>query len=216
MSPRPLGQTGWMSAPPAHPRSPDHPVAPLFTERWSPRAFTDEAIDAATLATFFEAARWAPSASNEQPWRFVYGLRGTPAFALLHDGLVPANQAWAQHAAALVLVASRTVRTAADGSLKPLGTHAFDTGAAWVQFALQATLSGWHAHAMGGFDGAKLRAALAVPEVYALHAVVAVGRRSDDLTRLPAAQRERETPSGRRPLSAFVAEGRFDFDAPAG
>lgn len=213
MSPRRLGQTARMSASPAHPRSPDHPVASLFTDRWSPRAFTDEAIDGATLATFFEAARWAPSASNEQPWRFVYGVRGTPAFALLLDGLVPGNQAWAQHAAALVLVASRTVRTAADGSLKPLGTHAFDTGAAWVQFALQATLSGWHAHAMGGFEGAKLRAALNVPEAYALHAVVAVGRRSTDLGRLPEAQRGKEAPSGRKPLSAFVAEGRFDFDA---
>jgi hypothetical protein len=81
-------------------RTPGHPLAAQFTERWSPRAFTDEALDEATLLGFLEAARWAPSASNIQPWHFAYGFKGMPAGQAILGGLVPFNQAWAQHAAA--------------------------------------------------------------------------------------------------------------------
>jgi nitroreductase len=183
----------------------------MFTERWSPRAFTGEAIDAATLLGFLEAARWAPSASNIQPWRFVYGLKGTPAGQAILDGLVPFNQTWAQHASALVVVMSAT-HSVAPGKTesKPNAWHAFDSGSAWMSLALAAHGAGWATHGMGGFVDASLRAALAVPEGVVIHAVVAVGKRGDPAS-LPEGLREREQPSDRLPLAQIVAEGRCNW-----
>lgn len=194
-------------------REPDHPIDPLFTQRWSPRAFTGESIDDATLLSLFEAARWAPSASNSQPWRFIHARPGGAGWAALLEGLVPFNQAWAQHASALVLVLSRTTWVP-PGKTDPVPAdwHAFDTGGAWVQLALQATRAGWHAHAMGGFDRERLRAAFAVPGDHDLHAVIALGRRDPTASALPESLRAREAPSPRLPLAAFVAEGRFGFE----
>jgi nitroreductase len=195
------------STPPA--RQPDHPVAELFVERWSPRAFTGEAIPDATLSTLFEAARWAASSYNSQPWQFVYAKREEPAFAPILSTLSERNQAWAHQAAALIVVTSNTLFTPPGKSApEPWPTHAFDSGAAWANLALQAQLSGWHAHAMAGFDGAKVRDKLAVPPAYDIHAVVAIGRRGDK-SLLPEAFRAAETPNGRKPIEAFVHRGRF-------
>ncbi|MEF7613516.1 nitroreductase family protein [Aquincola sp. MAHUQ-54] len=193
-------------------RHAEHPIAPFFFERWSPRAFTGEAIDEPTLWTLFEAARWAPSAFNAQPWRFIYGRRGTPAFQTLFDGLLPSNQAWAGQASALVAVVSARQVTA-PGKAQPQDnhSHSFDAGAAWAHLALQAQLLGWHTHGMGGFDRDKLRASLGVPEGYAFEAVVAIGRMGDKST-LPEALQAREVPSSRRPAGQSAAEGRFDFE----
>lgn len=190
-------------------REPAFPVDPQFTGRWSPRAFTGEAMDLSTLLTLLEAARWAPSASNLQPWRFVYGLRGSTAFERLARTLAEGNRAWAPQAGALVLIASRTQRMV-DGQVKAIGTHAFDAGAAWMSLALQAQHLGWHAHAMAGFDPAAAREALEVPPDVALHAMVALGRRGDAAL-LPEALRAREHPNARRPLAELAAEGRFAF-----
>lgn len=193
-------------------RQPEYRIDPQFTERWSPRAFTGEALDKGSLMTCLEAARWAPSGNNLQPWRFVYGLRGTPAFERLLGTLMDSNRAWAQQAGALVLVLSRTQRLVPgkDGP-QPIASHAFDAGAAWMSLALQAQALGLHAHAMGGFDKSRAREVLGVPEDHALHAVVALGRRGD-ASLLPEALRERERPSARLPLSALVAEGSFSFE----
>ncbi len=193
------------------PRSASHGVDALFPGRWSPRAFNGEAIDETTLLRLFEAARWAPSSRNAQPWRFIWGRAGTPAWQPLHDVLSPNNQLWAQHASALVLVLSRT-RWLPPGQTESqaLVSHAFDTGAAWAQLALQARLAGWYTHAAGGFDHAAARQALAIPDDHALHAIVAIGRRGDP-AHLPDDLRQREQPNDRQPLQALVAEGRFTF-----
>lgn len=189
----------------------EHPIHPQFTGRWSPRAFTGEPLLLEQLLPLFEAARWAPSASNTQPWRFVYGLAGTPAFAGILDGLVPFNQAWAGRAGALVVLISATQGLPpGQTEAKPLPWHALDTGAAWMSLALQAQADGLVAHAMGGFDAAKLRQTLGVPATHELHAVVALGRRGDAAT-LPEALRARELPSPRKPLSELVAEGHFSL-----
>jgi nitroreductase len=195
------------------PRNPDHKVDPLFTERWSPRAFTGETIDEPTLLRFFEAARWAPSGSNAQPWRFIYGRRGTAAWAPIFESLVPFNQEWAQRASALVVVLSRT-RWVPPGKTdpQPIGTHAFDTGAAWASLAFQAHLAGWQTHGMAGFDQELARGNLGIPEDHALHAVIAIGRRGDTAG-LPDALKAREHPSDRLPVGALVSEGRFAFAA---
>src|SRR5690242_19360370 len=95
-------------------RAPELAVDPIFVQRWSPRAFTGEEIAEATLMSFFEAARWAPSAMNAQPWRFVYARAGTPAFERFLSVLAPANQAWAARASALIAVVSATTLSLPD------------------------------------------------------------------------------------------------------
>ncbi len=191
----------------ASPRRADHPIDPLFLTRTSPRAFTDAALTEAELLTLLEAARWAPSASNNQPWRFVYGLRGDAGFANIADTLVPFNRDWAEKAAALVVVASKTT-VESHGETKPNVWHAFDAGAAWMSLALQAHLKGLFAHAMGGFDREKAAQTLNLPADHALHAVVAIGTRGAPET-LPEGLRPREVPSPRRPLTEIAKPGRF-------
>ncbi len=190
-------------------RTPDHPIQPQFVDRWSPRAFTEEAIDEPTLMTLFEAARWAPSASNVQPWRLVYGRRGTAAFQTILEGLVPANAAWAKNASALVVMVGATLHTApGQTEAKPVGTYAFDCGSAWMSIALQAHLSGWATHGMAGIDKDKLKASLHVPDDHAVMMAFAIGKRGDKAA-LPDALQAREAPSPRRPLAQTVGEGRF-------
>ncbi len=188
-------------------RTADHPIDPQFLTRWSPRAFDAAAMTEGEVLTVLEAARWAASASNLQPWRFAYGLRGDSGFAAIAGCLAPGNVLWAEKAAALIVVASaRTVTK--DGAEVANPTHSFDAGAAWAQLALQAHLSGWITHAMGGFNPDALRAALQVPAGFDLHAVVAMGRQGDPAS-LPDALRAREAPSPRRPLAELAKRGSF-------
>jgi nitroreductase len=189
-------------------READHPIHGQFTARWSPRAFSAATLREADVLALLEAARWAPSANNLQPWRFAYGLRGDASFAKIAEALVPSNRAWAEKAAALVVVASKTILLRDDGSEAAIATHAFDTGAAWAQLALQAHLSGYATHAMGGFDHAKAAENLSLPQGYALHAVIAIGIRGD-AAQLPEMLQARETPSQRRPVAEWAAAGKI-------
>jgi nitroreductase len=197
-----------MNAIPPMPRRADHAVDPQFTARWSPRAFGDETMSEAQILALLEAARWAPSAANVQPWRFAWGLRGDAAFGAIFDSLAPGNQAWAGRAAALVVIGSKTTRPTPEGAVVANGFHAFDAGAAWASLALQAHLAGWAAHGMGGFDPAKLSAALNLAEGHALHAVAAIGRVGNPEA-LPEALRARELPSGRKALAEIAGHGAF-------
>lgn len=192
-------------------RTTEHAVHPMFLKRWSPRSLTGETIDDATLQTLLEAARWAPSASNLQPWRFLYGRIGTPAFQAILDGLVPFNQGWAAKASALIVVLSKkTSLPPGAAAANPNPWHSFDAGAAWMSLALQAQHAGWVTHGMGGFDGAKLRSALAVPEDVAVEAVIAVGKQGPKDV-LPEGLQARELPSERLPLAQIAAEGAWSF-----
>lgn len=114
-----------------NPRKADHPVTPHFVERWSPRAYTGEAIPDADLHRILEAARWAPSASNLQPWVFLYARRGTPDFDRFLGLLAEGNRGWAKQAGALLFLVSRKTRVAADGSAVASRSHSLDCGAAW-------------------------------------------------------------------------------------
>lgn len=156
--------------------------------------------------TLLEAARWSPSASNVQPWRFAYGLRGDGAFEKLAMALANGNRIWAQHAAALILVGSQRFRANSDGDMVPHATHAFDAGAAWAHLALQAHLKGLIAHAMGGFDHEKARLAMNVAETIDLHCVVAVGVHGP-LSALPENLQAREKASDRKPLAQIASHG---------
>jgi nitroreductase len=195
----------------------DTGLHPIFLERWSPRSFDGAAVPQADLDAMLDAARWAPSAFNLQPWRFVTVTRDSPRWTEAVATLAPFNAAWAQNAGALVFLLSDTLIDKDDGPVAS-PTHDFDAGAAWAQLALQATMSGYHAHGMGGFDRDQARILLDVPERFAIQIAVAIGRRgAADL--LPEALRDREQPSPRRPLSATAFVDRFtierDLDAAA-
>ncbi len=193
----------------ANPRVAEHAIDDQFIKRWSPRAFTAEPISEATLLSFLEAARWAPSAYNSQPWRFLYARRDTPNWERYLGLLNEFNRSWAQHASALVIVISKTTFAAPGASEEtPALWHTFDTGSAWGHLALQASLSGWHTHGMAGFDQELTRKELKIPEGYALHAVVAIGKLGDKAS-LAEALQAREVPSPRRSLSELAAEGDF-------
>ena len=184
-------------------------IDPVFLDRWSPRAFTGEAMEETDLLTILEAARWAPSASNYQPWRFVHALNTSadwPDFvALLNES----NQVWASSASALVFLFSDTLSRRNDGSEpRPLRSHSFDTGAAWAMLSLQALRSGYLAHAMGGVDFERALEVLDAPADFRAEAAVAIGRRADPDT-LPDHLKTREVPSGRKKLADVAFAGRF-------
>jgi nitroreductase len=190
-------------------RQPAHPVDPLFLARWSPRAFDASAMPEHDLMTMFEAARWAPSAFNSQPWRFLYARRDDPDWPLFLSLLIPWNQGWAHSASVLVYVLSDMLPFAAkDGAPAPSHTHSFDAGAAWACLALQATKLGYHAHGMSGIELDRARVELRVPERFGIEAAVAIGRIGDPAT-LPEKLRAREAPSDRRPLNEIVFHGPF-------
>jgi nitroreductase len=188
-------------------RTSDHPVETLIIERWSPRAFTGDSIPVETLMSIFEAARWAPSSYNSQPWRFIYGLHGTPAFDTIFNLLVPGNQGWAKNAAVLMVLVSKTTMSPR-GTEMPSYSHSFDTGAAWQSLALQATALGWHAHGMVGFDIPRAAAELGVPEGYRVEAAIAIGKQGDKSV-LPEQMQAMETPNGRNTVESFAFEGHF-------
>jgi nitroreductase len=184
-----------------------YPLDELFLDRWSPRALSGESISEEELMTLFEAARWAPSSYNNQPWRMLYARRDTEHWPVFLGLLVEGNQVWAKDAAALVLFVSKETF---DFNGKPYPTHSFDTGAAWENLALQATMMGLVTHGMQGFDYERARAELNIPEGFRVEAMAAVGRPGDP-AQLPEKVRERESPSGRKPLSEITCEGAFRF-----
>lgn len=190
-------------------RTADHVIDPLFLERWSPRAFTDEIISEAELKALFEAARWAPSSYNSQPWRFIYARRGTAHWQTLLGLLNEFNQSWAKNAAALVVIVSKeTMAVPGKTEEVPSHSHSFDAGAAWANLALQAVRLGWQAHGMVGFDRERALSELRVPAGYRVEAAVAIGKPGDK-AQLPEALQARETPSQRNPISATAFEGAF-------
>lgn len=191
------------------PRATEHPIEKLFVDRWSPRAFTGEQIPDDLLLSLFEAARWAPSSYNSQPWRFIYAKRGTPDWDLFLGLLSERNQQWAKTAAVLIIVISAREFTP-PGASAPIESrsHAFDAGAAWANLALQATAIGWHAHGIGGFDVDRTRQELGIPPAYSINAVVAVGKRGDKEL-IPETFHAGEVPNGRRPIAELIFAGRL-------
>ncbi len=156
------------------------------------------------LLQLFEAARWAPSASNQQPWRFLYAHRATPHFQRFYDLLSNGNKTWCHNAAVLLCVCSyNKTDTGKDNR-----THSFDTGTSWSNLAHQASLLGLVAHGMGGFDYERARTELRVPDDHTVECMVAIGRpgRAEDLVEK---DRVRESPSQRRPVTDFIFEGGF-------
>jgi nitroreductase len=188
-----------------NPRIPTVDIDSQFLDRWSPRAFDPSPLTDDQLAALFEAARWAPSCYNEQPWLFLYAV--TPEDRTrFGTALVPANQVWALRAPLLLFVLCR--RRFRHNHQE--NRHApFDAGAAWMALALQARKLGLHAHAMAGFSRQKAYEVLGVPaEDYDIMAAVAVGRRGDAQL-LPEDLAAREQPSDRKPLAEVARQGQL-------
>jgi nitroreductase len=174
------------------------PMLDVLADRWSPRAFAaDDTIDESLLASALEAARWAPSANNTQPWRFIVARRGTEAHTRIHEALLGFNQVWAGDAAVLIVAVAET--TDAEG--RPQGFAAYDLGQAVAHLSVQAHHDGLHVHQMGGFDHDSVRAAFDLEARFEPLTAIALGSIGDPST-LPEALQEREAaPRARRPLA---------------
>ena len=179
-------------------------VEEAIAERKSPRSFSNAEVSSADLKKVFEAARWAASSYNEQPWRFLVGHKGDATYQKIFDSLVEFNQSWAKSAPVLILsVASN--KFAHNGT--PNGYALHDTGAATAYLTLTAWTLGLRTHSMGGFDQAKARAAFTIPDDYLIGAVTALGHPGDG-TELPEAIKKMESaPRVRKALDEIVLKG---------
>jgi nitroreductase len=189
-------------------RTTDTTLDPLFLDRWSPRAFDGSPISATDLRTIIDAARWAPSANNYQPWRLLYSVNGDSNWERFLSVLIPFNRGWAQNAGVMFFILSDTLMASPTGTENPSRTHSFDAGAAWAQMALQATRMGLHAHGMAGLDFDLARTELGVPDRYRIEAAVVIGKRADAAT-LDERLRAREYPSDRKPIDEIAFAGNF-------
>jgi nitroreductase len=186
-------------------RKPEAGVDGMFPDRWSPRAFLADPVPDDQLKSLFEAARWAPSCFNEQPWLFIYAV-SPEAREHFAAALSEKNRLWAPRAPVLMFALARR-RFQASGAVNQ--SAAFDVGAAWMSLALQARKLGLYAHAMAGFDRNKAHEILGVPEEeYLILAAIAVGRRGiasqlhEDLQKI-------EKPNSRKPSVEIYRLERF-------
>lgn len=186
-------------------RKSDFPIQPLILNRWSPRAMTGEELSEKEIHSLFEAARWAPSSYNAQPWVFLYGRRGTNQWPLFFDLLIDFNKSWCNQAALLGLSLSRKTF---EKTNKPSRTHAYDTGAAWENLCLEGSSRGLVVHGMEGFDYERARKTLEVPEEYEILAMFAVGKKGARESLSPELQ-SKEVPSTRKRIGEFAFEGKF-------
>lgn len=184
-------------------RHPNHPIHPLLYSRWSPRAMSGESMDNEQLMTLFEAARWAPSSFNLQPWTFLYAHRESEHWPTYFEFLSEFNQMWAKNAAVLVVVVAQIE---ADG--KKSNIAQFDTGAAWQNLALEATNQGLVAHGIGGFDKKQATKKLNVPSTHKVMAMIALGK-SGPLSNIHERMHKQELPNQRKPLTEIAKAGTF-------
>ena len=190
---------------PARPAEASVPLNPLIAGRWSPSRFDERrGVSRQELAALLEAARWAPSSGNEQPWRFLVLPRGHPRRSAAEDALKPGN-AYAKRAPLLLVSLAKTTREKG-GDPNPWAEH--DTGIATGLLLVQATALGLISHPMGGWNPAALRAALQVPDEYRPLAVIAVGHHDPELRDERLEEREAR-PRRRRPLGETVFVGAF-------
>jgi nitroreductase len=176
-------------------------VLEVVLKRWSPRSYSDKPVARESLKEVFEAARWAASSFNEQPWRFLVGHRGDETYRKIFDSLVEFNQTWAKSAPVLILSVAKKTFTQ-NGSPNQFGLH--DTGAATAYLALQATALGFHTHSMAGFDHDKAHKAFNIPDDYVTGSVTALGYLGDPGVLAEEMRKTETSPRQRKPLSETV------------
>ncbi len=182
-----------------------NPIAPWILSRWSPRSMSGEPLTQEEVQALFEAARYAPSSYNAQPWRFVFALKNDPVWDKYLDLLVDFNKSWCKNASMLVILCSRKTF---EHSGKPSQTHSFDAGAAWMNLALQGSHLGLVVHGLQGLDYQKAAHLAEVPSEFQVEAMIAVGKKAPKES-LPPDLQAMEQISNRRPLSEIVFHGTF-------
>lgn len=184
-------------------RKADYDIDQIFLDRWSPRAYDEKEVPEDILMSVFEAARWSPSASNEQPWRFIIA-RTKEHREKFYPFVMDGNRIWCEKAPVLALLIGSKITSKG----QPNGAVAFDSGTAWGYLALEAARKGLVTHAMGGIFKDKAREILEVPEEYEIYALISIGYQGDKDS-LAEPLQEREVPSNRRPLKETLFEGSF-------
>lgn len=189
----------------------DHPIHDLLAQRWSPYAFDGRSVTPDDARALFEAARWAASSYNEQPWRFIVARRDDgEGFNQVLSCLVEANRQWAQHAGLLALTA---IRTTFARNNKPNRVALHDLGLAAANLTIEATARGLHVHQMAGIEPDRAREVFSVPDGFEIATAIAVGYRTP-AEQLQGELRDRETaPRTRRSLPEFVFGGQWDRPA---
>lgn len=188
-------------------RESTYPIQPLLLSRVSSRAFSEERLSEEELMSLFEAARWAPSSYNGQPWRFVYARRGEKEWDTLFNVLVDFNKSWCKNADTLVLAVSKNIF---EKNGKPSRTSHFDTGSAWMSLAFEAHSRNIVAHGMEGFDYDAIKKALQIPDHFTVEAMIAIGKQGKKESLSEDLQKQ-EVPSTRKPLQEIIAKGNFPF-----
>ena len=190
-----------------NPAKTEHPVHTLVQNRWSPRAFSEKPIPNETLRSLFEAARWAPSSNNEQPWAFIVAAKDqTEDFARILSTLVEFNQSWARHAALIGIAVSKMEFAR---NQHPNRNAFYDTGAAMAYLTMEATARELFVHQMAGFDPHRATEVLNIPKGWEPIAAFVIGHAGDSNS-LPEPLRERElAPRSRKPLSEIVMSGQW-------
>lgn len=182
-------------------------ILSLLKERWSPRAFAPQAVEAEKINRMLEAARWSPSSSNEQPWRFVVGMNNDETYKKIFDTLVEFNQLWAKTAPVLMLAIGNT-RSSKDPS-KPNKIFKYDVGQAVAHLTFQATADGLYVHQMGGFDTKKAAEAFNVPDEFEVLTAIAAGYIGDPEVLHPNLKKMEYNARERQALEKMVFAGRF-------
>jgi nitroreductase len=195
-----------------NPAPTEFPLHDLIRNRWSPRAFSEKPVPAQALQSLFEAARWAPSSNNEQPWAYLVASKDDAGnFQKMLSVLVEFNVNWAKHAPVLVISVAKLTFIKGDAPNR----HAFhDVGTASSQLTLEALSQGLLVHQMAGFDPQKARTVFHIPAEWDAVAAMALGYPGDPAS-LPSPYKERETaPRSRKPLKEFVMSGEWGHTAP--
>ena len=187
-------------------------LIPALAARRSLRAFAPDPLDDAVLRRLFEAARWAPSSGNGQPWRFVLTRSGTPAFDAL-AGTLRSGNAWAREAPVLLLAVVKTVHDAPGKPERPNRRALLDLGLALQNLLLQATEEGLTGHPMAGFDAVDAAAAVGLPDKHEAVVLVALGRPGEPAALAPEVRAKDERPRTRLPLASIVFEDAMDRPA---
>lgn len=188
-------------------RKPEYPIDKIFLERWSPRSISHENFSEEDLLSLIEAARWTPSSSNFQPWRFIYTMHDSKNWEKFYEFLDDFNHIWCKTAGALIVVISK--KNSDDG--KPYPLHSFSAGSAFMSFALQARMKNLIAHGMEGFDHEKARKALNIPENFSVECMIAVGTQGK-VEELHERMQKSEKPNQRKPFKEIAHEGEFPHE----
>ncbi|MCE1200536.1 MAG: nitroreductase family protein [Bacteroidia bacterium] len=182
--------------------NPDHAIMPLIAQRWSPRAFDGRQVEKEKLQRIFEAARWSPSSSNEQPWRFILGFKGDETYEKIFSTLVEFNQLWAGSAPVLFLAIAKTSSAKSPG--KENKSALYDLGQAMAYLTLQAMHEGLYVHQMGGFDTLKAAELFALPHDFKVVTANTIGYQGNPETLHPNLKGMETSARERKPLNELV------------